>query len=202
MGLRPSALPPSRFAWFSSVIPFVTCHSTPRHTIRVRQNVANTCANHCNQAITIKNGDWQLDIGRITAIVKPTAVNCFWRLIDGVDAESSRSRCRLRVKRLRRVYPRTKGYSCVIGFVEELQRFGSECGQKGWLLPVRAGTSSAQGLVPLSTQSLTSDETLWSYAIDRAITNVMSSCCSPAVNCRTAPTITWRSEPTGRWQEL
>ena len=102
------------------MIPFVKCHSTPRHTIRVRQNVANTCANHCNQAITLKNGDWQRDIGLITAILKPTAVNCFWRLIDGVDVESSPSRCRLSVKRLRRVYPRTKGYSCVSGFMEEL----------------------------------------------------------------------------------
>src|SRR5215472_4396629 len=148
MRLRPSALPPSRFAWFSSVIPFVTCHSTPRHTIRVRQNVANTCANHCNQAITIKNGDWQLDIGRITAIVKPTAVNCFWRLIDGVDAESSRSRCRLRVKRLRRVYPRTKGYSCVIGFVEELQRFGSECGQKAGSYQYERALPQLRGLFP------------------------------------------------------
>src|SRR5262249_38777712 len=54
MRLRPSALPLSRFGWFSSVIPFFRCHSTPRQTIRVRQNVVNTCANYCNQAITPK----------------------------------------------------------------------------------------------------------------------------------------------------
>ena len=40
----------------------------------------------------------------------------------------------------------------------------------------------------------------WGYASDRAITKVMSSCCSPPVNCCTAPTIAWRSGPTGSWQ--
>ena len=148
MRLRSSALPPSRFAWCSSVIPFAKYHSILRHTVRVKQNVANTCANYCNPAITLKNGDGQRDIGRITAILKPTAVNCFWRLIDGVDVESSPSRRRLSVKRLRRVYLRTKGCSCVSGFMEELPTIRLGMWPKGWLLPVQAGTFSAQGLFP------------------------------------------------------
>jgi len=51
---------------------------------------------------------------------------------------------------------------------------------------------------PLSNPVL---EGIWpDYGSERAITMVMSSCCSPALNWWTAPTTAWSSEPTGRWQ--
>ena len=74
MRLRPSALPPSRFEWFSRVIPFVKYHATPRHTIRVRQNAANTCANYCNQAITLRTGDGTMGGSRAKLKLRKRAI--------------------------------------------------------------------------------------------------------------------------------